>query len=155
MTHNYQIYVITITGRQKSLAQLLANVQAPFSCEETTPTRSLRGPPLLLELLASFWSCYTTVFLSTVSGPSLDQDLKARTLISAGSLALGFANPFSPQASSFCWCFFFLFLSTSFSQSMNLTQEAARCFGISHADVLGWSEWWTFALCELRGLHWD
>lgn len=71
--------------------------------------RSLRGSALLLDLLASFWCRYTTVFLSTVSGPCLDQDLRARTLIPAGSLALGFANPFSPWASSFCWWFFFFF----------------------------------------------
>lgn len=88
-----------------------------FSCEETTATRSLSVPALLLELLASFRSRYTTVFLSTVSGPCLDQDLRARTLISAGSLALGFANPFSPRASSFCWCFFFFFFPPAFSRA--------------------------------------
>lgn len=107
LTQNYQMYVITITGRQKPQAQLLANIQAPFSYGETS--RSLRGSALLLDLLASFWCRYTTVFLSTVSGPCLDQDLRARTLIPAGSLALGFANPFSPWASSFCWWFFFFF----------------------------------------------
>lgn len=36
LTQNYQIYVITITGRQKPQAQLLAKFQAPFSYGETS-----------------------------------------------------------------------------------------------------------------------
>lgn len=74
-------------------------------------------PALCSDLLVWFSSHYMRVLLSTISGPCLDQDVRARTLISAGSLALGFANPFAPWASSFCFLFLFCFLSTGLFQS--------------------------------------
>lgn len=116
-------------------------------------------PALCPDLLVSFSSPYMSVLLSTISGPRLDQDVGARTLISAAFLALGFANPFAPWASSFCFLFLFCFFSTGLFQSG--AEAGAKVFfgraSMSYTDGrLGMG--WMLDLCshsELWGLLGD
>lgn len=142
------MYVITSTERQE-----LKHSRLGFHVRKLAFMCSPRGPALLPDRLASSWSRCTSVFLSTVFGPILDQDFRACALISAGPLALEFANPFSPWASSFYCCSFFFFIFPPASSRAWIWPKKWRgVSSISHADVLGWSRWRACALCELREL---